>query len=138
LDKIFWIKFSKKIPAGITIAINFLIVLISWVFFRADTISQAWAYLAKMFSFSEIGKALSYLTWGDIFSHRNLIVLIIALLISFVPAAKSFKKQLRYWQRHIKNSNLVILKFITIISLFLLSIISLINSSFNPFIYFRF
>ena len=138
LDKVFWLKFSKKIPIAINISINFLIVLISWVFFRSNTLHQAWAYLAKMFNIFDISNAFSYLTWGDIFSHRNLIVLVIALLISFVPAFNLFKKQLHYWQRNIKNSNLIILKFICIISLFLLSVISLINSSFNPFIYFRF
>ncbi|WP_291136221.1 MBOAT family O-acyltransferase [Flavobacterium sp. UBA7663] len=50
-----WLDFAK-------IGVTFLVVCIGWVFFRADSISDAFQYLAHMFELKSLGLSLFYKT----------------------------------------------------------------------------
>ena len=105
------------------------VVLIGWVFFRANGLKQAFQYLETMFTNNSVCK----LELSSVINNELIIVLIIAILISG-PLQSIYKKI------KIKKEN-SILEFIEIIGLGLLMIIcimKLISNTYNPFIYFRF
>lgn len=105
-----------------------LFVVLGWVLFRASSISDAIVYLKSMFGLN-----------GNVFSDgmftgwftQNLILLI----IGFVLCTPIF----RVLSEKTKSSHVVgCVKVVALIGLFVLSIASLVGSTYNPFIYFNF
>lgn len=105
-----------------------LFVVLGWVLFRASSISDAFEYLKSMFGLN-----------GNVFLDgmftgwftQNLILIV----IGFVLCTPIF----RMLSEKTKNSNIVgFVKTGALICLFVLSIASLVSSSYNPFIYFNF
>jgi len=47
----------RRLPQGVSIAFTFLIVCLSWVFFRAKTLGQAVTYLGSLFGVSSVSSA---------------------------------------------------------------------------------
>lgn len=130
LDKMFLENTTKKLSAFITIPTTFLLVVIGWVFFRGESLSQSWNFLTTMFSPSSQSTALL----SDFLTNRATFMFIIALIISFLPALPLFK----YIEKKWNNMPTTTIQSALIILLFFLSTISLFNTNFNPFIYFRF
>lgn len=62
-----WIDFAK-------IGVTFLVVCIGWVFFRADSISDAFQYLAHMLELKSLGLSLFYKT------NANLMIFALSVL----------------------------------------------------------
>lgn len=62
-----WVDFAK-------IGVTFLIVCIGWVFFRADSISDAFQYLAHMLELNSLGLSLFYKT------NANLMIFALSVL----------------------------------------------------------
>ncbi|MEE4256954.1 MAG: MBOAT family O-acyltransferase [Bacteroidales bacterium] len=130
-DRIFLLKFYKAIGKVPSIIITYLIVLVGWVFFRAETLPEALAYLESMFSFSGSG--------ADVFfdSKFNTIMLI-AVFFSFWGG---FRK-IEAWQERLfaekQNNRTISLMVLFSIVFFLISLAAITSSGFNPFIYFRF
>lgn len=104
-------------------------VILGWVIFRADTLSDAWQYIGVMFGVNSSGI-------GDATVLRNVIncwiYLLFAILFS-TPIALKIKGKF-----NCDNPVLQILRSIVIIILFVLSFASVTSSSHNPFIYFNF
>ena len=50
LDKAFWIRASRHLPREFNILLTFLLVCISWVFFRSSTLDKALVFVAAMFN----------------------------------------------------------------------------------------
>ena len=130
-DKVFLLKFYKTIGKIPSIIITFFIVLIGWVFFRADNISIAWLYLERMFAF-EPAPSPVYL------DLKFFVILGIATFFSFWGGFQAIEK----WQKKLFNTEQ---RNITIYGMFVFSVIFLIlclasitSTGFNPFIYFRF
>lgn len=109
------------------------VVIIGWVFFRAETMSEAVSYLGSMVGASG-GENVTALIYINPYS----ITMILMALIFAMP--------LRVWVNDfVARSESKVLKlfhgagiYLFYIGLFLLSIIELAQSSYNPFIYFRF
>ncbi|MEN8225299.1 MAG: MBOAT family O-acyltransferase, partial [Bacteroidota bacterium] len=130
-DRIFLLKVYKAIGKVPSIIITYIIVLISWVFFRADTLPEAMAYLEKMFLISSGGENIY-------FDTKFYSILIIAIFFSFWGGFRAIER----WQEKLfaeKQKNSTIILMSTFSMLFFIISLSFINSSgFNPFIYFRF
>ena len=47
----------RRLPPGVSVAFTFLIVCLSWVFFRAKTLRQAFSYLGSLFGLSAVSGA---------------------------------------------------------------------------------
>ena len=104
-----------------------LFVVLGWVLFRSDSISLAGEYIGAMFGkgagladpsfFENLRQIAVYLPFGIFFS---------------TPAVKLIKEKL--------HSNIFTdaVYCIILISLFVLSVTSVVSSSYNPFIYFNF
>ena len=105
-----------------------LFVVLGWVIFRADTISEACLYIRAMFGLN--GNAFS----DGMFSGyllQNIILIAIGMLLC-TPIFRIFKK---------KTESSTAAGFVSagvLIVLFLLSVSSIVSNSYNPFIYFNF
>ena len=54
LDRLFLLKLTAHIGKITRILFTFLVVVVGWVFFRAETLSQALHFLKKMITFSNV------------------------------------------------------------------------------------
>lgn len=111
-----------------------IVLLLSWVFFRAENIDLAWSYLQTMFSFNEhytISPDLSSFT-----SPYFMCVMCLGFLISIGVFSKNLKRLLRTGRLAIVHYRIA--ETILLIVLFYLSFIQIMTSHFNPFIYYRF
>jgi alginate O-acetyltransferase complex protein AlgI len=111
-----------------------IVLLLSWVFFRAENIDAARNYLHTMFSFNQhytISPDLSSFT-----SPYLLFVLCLGFFISIGVFSKNVKRLLLNGK--IKIAHYRIAETILLLILFYLSIIQITTSHFNPFIYYRF
>lgn len=111
------------------------IVLITWVFFRAESLNEAASYLGAMFSMNFSGAPFEFI---DAVTIESILAISIGLVL-MTPIYRRIKLgKLASWE--IANSNYGI-KFIPAaltVSLLCLSVIKLASVSHNPFIYFRF
>jgi len=120
-------KTEKKILKPLLWIYTFIFVVFGWVLFRSNSISDAIHYFSVMF-----GKGT--LLIDDIFMrdlNQIIIYIVIGVLFSF-PVTGFFKKKFK--QGIVKDIVFVII----VIGLFILSVASVVSSSYNPFIYFNF
>ncbi|MBR5897442.1 MAG: hypothetical protein IKZ39_07485, partial [Lachnospiraceae bacterium] len=104
--------------------ITFFIVTILWIVFRADNIILAKTFISRLFvKGSDNINALSFLT------GKRVLTLVTAILCAGIIQKIPIKRKSR------------IVKFfagILTLILFVLSVIFLVNGTYNPFIYFQF
>ena len=130
------IKNSKlntiKLPYIITWAYTMVVVIIGWVMFRAVDMTYAYDYIKIMFSFkaNEIADNIALF-----FIKDNLILFIIAI-ISATPFIKNIYHILNNNSRAYKYNQ--ILKPLALITIFIIAISYIVNSTYNPFLYFNF
>lgn len=114
-----------KLPALLQVLITFFIVLIAWVFFRADTLPDAAQYLKCMFGGATPGQGEA--VRGLIYNPYYVVNFILAgVTIWVLPQTWDFTRRLT-WP-----------KIAWCILLFFISLIALTTQSYNPFIYFIF
>lgn len=129
-DRLFLLKVYKAIGKFPSVAITFVITLIGWVLFRAESMAQAWDYIIGMFSFRG----------GDtIFVDRSIWSMILFggffALWAYFPAVERW--QGRLFAKEQKLLHLLLMTLAAIL-IFIISLASITSSGFNPFIYFRF
>jgi alginate O-acetyltransferase complex protein AlgI len=130
LERAFLLRLSANFPNLLKTVCCFLAVMIGWVFFRVESISDALYFLKILFSFD----------FATITLDAELITIIIfSAIFSFLNLNFKLQKLQQYCYQPSLISNKAALLF-TIIAgtLFCLSLASLTASNFNPFIYFRF
>ena len=124
--------FSSKIPVCIKWLITFLIVIIGWVIFRSPDLTYAYQYLQVMFGISRSISPIMSLTG---FLNMKIVTIIIVGSIICIPWGTIFTNFIQKYN----NTNIqAILKFIKLGVLLIISMIYLISSSYNAFIYFKF
>lgn len=123
----------KNIPSYINMIITFILVVIGWIFFRIEDIYLSLDYLKSLFNIGNIGLI-------DIESRINLHDNIILLFISFVLATPLLDNLVNrlYKKLELNIRKIGLLETMFYISILIMSTIYLVNSTYNPFIYFRF
>jgi alginate O-acetyltransferase complex protein AlgI len=112
---------------------SLIVVVIGWVFFRADSIHFALAFIKRMVLFFNYGESGAIL--GTILSVKTVIILVIGI-IAAGPFQKLFEiKGLKTISAKWKNSSI---EAIYLFIILLYCILLLANDTYNPFIYFRF
>lgn len=129
-DRLFLNSLTKYIGEIGRVAITFVVVVLSWVLFRAEDLGSAMEYYGALFSmeFSPL----------DLFLDDRLIRIgILALIMSF---AMLFKPLYRWYESAVQSETAAVVTAKGIFSfvLIFLSVASLTASDLNPFIYFRF
>ena len=132
MDKMFWHKASAKIGKIPRVIITFVIVMIGWVMFRADTIGYAVHYVGAMFG------ANGSLPVAHT-SPQFVFTLIVATFISFFGLTKMGDKALDFFfNRKAYNTGQIVWVGLVMLVLLVLSASFILKGSLNPFIYFRF
>ncbi len=130
-DRIFLLKVYKAIGKVPSIIITYVIVLVSWVFFRAETLPEALNYLDTMFAFSGSGESV-------FFDSKFYSILVIAVFFSFWGGFRAIERwQERLFAEKQKNKTIAWMTVFSVI-FFIISLSAITSSGFNPFIYFRF
>ena len=127
LEKAFLGKMLERIPVLATIW-TLVLVLVGWVFFRADTFPEAITYMQAMFAPDVL--------WDDRASYQlvqNGVILALACLAA-TPIPK------RIGERFVESSGKIgqTVQYGYAMVLLFLATSALVASTFNPFIYFRF
>lgn len=137
LEKAFLGKLLNRIPIFIQHFYALLVVIIGWVFFRAETFPYAFSYLQTMFSLNGIG--LWDISAGYYINQYGIIFVL--ALIGTTPLLKNIGHWIEI--KSTTSSGIRILGrdvamtsyYITIL---LVSVTYMVSNTFNPFIYFRF
>lgn len=115
-----------KLPKFFRVAFTFILVLIAWVFFRAETLDGALLYLGSMFAVVSVPES-SVLLSGLLYTPYHLFFMGLAALVVWKMP------QTWDWTRILTPG-----KTVGIILTFILSVAVLSMQSYNPFIYFNF
>jgi alginate O-acetyltransferase complex protein AlgI len=114
------------LPAPLRIGVTFLLVLVTWVFFRATDLGHAFRYLGDMFGAGTPGEPAALLR-GIVYQPYYLVTFLLAAVIVW-GAPQTWD-----WSR-----NLSVPKAVTAVAIFIVSVVVLATQSYNPFIYFFF
>lgn len=136
LEKWFLLDWLAKIPRLFRHVYLLLIVLVGWVFFRADDFSYSFEYIQTMFLLGD----------KPLYDYQTLLLLndygiyyVVAILLA-VPIYKVYEK----WSEEKAArsggfyASLRIAQTVYYLALVLIVTMFLVNSTHNPFIYFRF
>ncbi len=126
-------------PAALAMPRTLVLIVLTWVFFRAWDLSQATSYLAVMFM--PFAQATASVTVASLMSPPLYFVLAIAILLSIAPLCSPAGTWLGNWavEHGGQREQLqLILRATCSVVLLVASFTLLVSSSFNPFIYFRF
>ena len=115
----------------------FVVILVSWVFFRAESLPDALDYLNVMFSFNFSTPPFEII---DSFNIRVTLALLVGLLISTpILHSNKFYSSLINSKIETNCSNLTFsIKFLILLFILIFSCLNMASSTHNPFIYFRF
>lgn len=131
LERLFLIKFYKKIGNWFSLPLTFIIVITGWVLFRNENINQGFYIIKQLYSFQFFDGKFAL-------NNDFLFMASLALLFSFFTITKitrSFQEMV-YGEQFSKSSQWFAVSASIILFYISLSFISALD--FNPFIYFRF
>ena len=138
VERAFLGKALEKSPSVLRHAYTLLAVVVGWVFFRADTLTHALAYLRAMFA---PGSGDAHLQPFGMYSDALLATAIACGVAGSVPWVRAVLA----WRTKLEERGSVravlaleLAGFASVCALFFLSALELAGRSYNPFIYFRF
>lgn len=131
LDRLFLIKFTEKIGKYPSIIITYVITLVGWAIFRAESLEYGVDYIKRMFEFVNTDTFI-YL------STKFWFYFIIGAIFAFITIFK-FGRKIQNWFFYKNHNNYEIIPMTLIVLALLFISASYISlGGFNPFIYFRF
>jgi alginate O-acetyltransferase complex protein AlgI len=148
LDRLFLLKVYRKIGA-LSIVPTFAITVVGWVFFRADTLAGALAYLGRLVGYLPAPPPVGWdvapaavvsppADWQQ-FDAQFWALLALGLVFAFMNALPSLERRnLGLLAAHTLSVRRSVAVGLAAAVLLVLSASSVVGSSFNPFIYFRF
>jgi alginate O-acetyltransferase complex protein AlgI len=142
LERIGMEKLIHRIWKPFRYVYSLLVIITCWVFFRAETLPQAISFLGAMFGFAEGDGIIQH---TGLYWDNEIILTMIAGTIFSTPVFPWVQKQ---WgtlsTTDTKNifcrpeSVSAATSMLTLVLIFLASVMSLAAGAYNPFIYFRF
>jgi len=114
-------------PRPLRIGFTFLLMLLSWVLFRADNLTAAWHYFGSMFGLMPVSDTAPLLG-AAIYTPYRLLILVLCAGLVFQPLqAHDWAERPVAWPRVALAT-----------PLFILALITMYSQAFNPFLYFQF
>lgn len=130
LEKVFLGKWLQKLPKGIQWIYTMFFVLIGWVLFNRTEMSQLSVAFSTMFSFTPTD-------WTQVIAADASLVSPLLFMLLGILCMFPISEKIHAW----KGSQTAVFTAVSNVAYFallLLSIVMIISSSYNPFIYFRF
>ncbi|GMV93288.1 MAG: sugar O-acetyltransferase [Candidatus Hydrogenedentota bacterium] len=115
-----------KMPRPLRVALTFVLVLFSWVLFRAVDIQSAGAYFAALFGLNQPTGG-SLLLDAVLYTRGNLAIMALCAVFAWYGV-----------QAHDWVEKLTMPRAVVLIGLFVLSLMTMFVQAFNPFLYFQF
>ena len=120
--------FIKKMPKVLKHIYTLFVVCTTFMLFRAESFTQAGQFFKNMFSFANSSVSLSYFT--EHLTPWFILVLVCAIICLFPK------------EKFLRTKTMAVLadksKYIVYTAMFVLCVIRISSSAYNPFIYFRF
>lgn len=131
LEKAFLGKWLKKLPA-LGWGYSMLVVLIGWVFFEISDMTKLISYFGAMLGFGKAG-----LISGDtLYLLSGHWLLLLVLVVGATPLLKNC--WLRITAKHRESVAVCVIENVLLALILIVSIGYIVESSYNPFLYFRF
>jgi len=118
--------FYHMLPKPLRVLCTFVLVLIAWVFFRAETFGGAMTYLGSMVGLTQVPES-SMLAAGLFYTPYHLLAMALAAVVVWCAP------QTWDWTRRITATKAIMVAMVLTIAVAVLSM-----QSYNPFIYFNF
>jgi alginate O-acetyltransferase complex protein AlgI len=115
------------LPRPGRIGVTFLLMMLSWVLFRADNLTAATDYYRAMFGAGRPGN-IGLLLAGSIYTPYHMLILFVCAVLVFQPL------QAHDWAQYPVTWPRVAL----VLPLFMFSVFVMFSQAFNPFLYFQF
>ena len=117
----------QTFPRAVRIGLTFLLMLFSWVLFRADNLTAAWHYFESMFGLLPVADTAPLLA-ASLYTPYRLLVLFVCAFLVFQPL------QAHDWaQRPVTWPRIALAT-----PLFVVALMTMYSQAFNPFLYFQF
>lgn len=123
IERMGFLKLLEKSPNFIQHGYLLIVVMISWVFFALENQTQIAVYLKAMFGMGNAG----ILNTETLYHLSNYGVMLLIGAVFATPYMNQLKKYIKPW-----------MLYIFYIGILVLSTAYLVDSTFNPFLYFRF
>ncbi|CEO33131.1 MBOAT family O-acyltransferase [Paraclostridium sordellii] len=131
IEKAFLGKILDRIYSPISHLYLVLVVMIGWIFFRANSFTYAFNYIKLLFGLDN-NLLYNNLTIMYLNDYGYIIVLSVIFSVPIIPILKN--KLHEFKETHVYY----IIRSIVFMSMFGAIVIELVNSTYNPFLYFRF
>ncbi len=128
IERLFLSRILEKIPSIFRMIYTFLLVVIGWVFFDLNTMSDSFKYLKAMFANSN-----GLFDLDSVYYFKSYIVVFIVCIIVSTNVLSKFLGNSNIIKKYYKYS-VPIYESVLLI----LSTAYLVDSTYNPFLYFRF
>jgi alginate O-acetyltransferase complex protein AlgI len=134
-ERAFLLKFLQRLPRSVQNLYALALVMSGWVLFRSDSFSGAAAYFHALFHLKDWG-AFHWSTLSPVINAEGWLALVAGLLAAGRLRGVLFSRFLFRESQGIWVASPA--GVLTVLSLLLVTAMKLANSSFNPFIYYRF
>ena len=131
LEKTFLLKLFYKLPKFISHVYTLITVVFGWLLFVSTDFASGMEYLATMFGF---GRATAFIDVGGAFDWISSLILLLILVIASTPYPKKLLYKL--WEKY--DAPVRAVTAILCVAVLFLAVAYLVNSSYNPFLYYRF
>ena len=130
MEKLFLGNVLRRLPSVLRHMYTMLFVTVSWVIFSWEDCVSGSVYLKTMFGMDGCG----------LWDHTGIYLLLSFAVLLIISAIGSLSLPLRLWNRFIESNDVcnIVFTVIGILAVMLVSVALLVNSSYNPFLYFRF
>ena len=132
-EKLLWGKALERLPSPLRHIYAMLLVIFSWVLFRADTLSAALAYFSAMFGSSGV-----FCGSLAVYYAREFWPELLCCCVAALPVKTFLEASLEKRASRLSRAVLIAGPKLASLALLALSYCKLVTGSFNPFIYFRF
>ncbi len=123
LERIFLQKLLNRIPIWLAHGYLLLVVLLGWVFFASDSLSDAGVYLKTMFGLA----GTDWVNSTALYSLSNYFMIFLFGFIAATPLVWRYFQKLSFW-----------FQLLLYVLLLLICTAYLVDETYNPFLYFRF
>ena len=145
IEKLFLLKYLEMSRGFSHLYVLFMVIL-SFVIFNGENLSQVWMDIGGMFGFGQMAKDLPIASAEAIYYLSSYFVLFVISVLGATPVPKLICKKLFDLKTETLGSSFakkkvmicIFVELIVLIGLLILVTAYLVDGSFNPFLYFRF
>ncbi len=124
-ERLFWGKYLEKLPAVAQHVYTMVIVLIGWGLFAIEDMGQLGGYLATCFG------AGRFIDAATLYQLRSYLPMLVILVFASTPLASKL-------YRRLGEDTQAVVRPVLVLASLVLCTASLVDASYNPFLYFRF